>query len=259
MNQNSGRRQLTNGTPKGARPAGTGKRGSVLDPSGIGIGGKARQIQQEREPRRPFYQSADRRTASTEDDIPLTVAGHRPIDNPSRALANHDFENTCRVGRSPPPAELPQYYPFLRATALDHLPHRAEHRCRSLPGSASEEPDRHLSGSERFPGAALFARTALSSVAASTSQTQITRSGRLPSRGPRSQAQVLGNQTRSAALPTNRSPENPAATSRTNSLLPLVRSTSEVLAGPPLRAAWRPSSRPVHPACRLFVVAATTP
>src|SRR5881394_796874 len=41
----------------------TGKRGSVFDPREFAIGCHAWQMQQEREPSRSFYQSANRRTA----------------------------------------------------------------------------------------------------------------------------------------------------------------------------------------------------
>src|SRR5271170_5531838 len=69
----------------------TGKRGSVLDPCEIAIGRHARQMQQEREPCRAFYQSANRRTAQTENEIPLPVTGDRPISNLCWALADHDL------------------------------------------------------------------------------------------------------------------------------------------------------------------------
>jgi hypothetical protein len=69
----------------------TGKGWSVLDPSGIAIGCHARQMQQEREPGRSFYQSADRRTVQTEDEISLPMARYRPISDFRGALADHDF------------------------------------------------------------------------------------------------------------------------------------------------------------------------
>src|SRR5271155_307668 len=59
----------------------TGERGSVLDPRGIGVGCHARQMQQDREPCRSLYQSADRRTAETEDEITLPV-NRAPPDRP---------------------------------------------------------------------------------------------------------------------------------------------------------------------------------
>ncbi len=67
----------------------TGKGWSVLHPSGTAIGCHARQMQQEREPCRSFYQSADRRTLETKYEISLPMARYRPICNFRGALADH--------------------------------------------------------------------------------------------------------------------------------------------------------------------------
>jgi hypothetical protein len=69
----------------------TGKGWSVLNPSGIGVGGHARQMPQEREPCGSFYQCADRRTVQTEDEISLPMARHRPISDFSGTLADHEL------------------------------------------------------------------------------------------------------------------------------------------------------------------------
>src|SRR5271154_2024725 len=68
----------------------TGKRGSVFDACDFAIGCHAWQMQQEREPRRAFYQSANRRTAQTENEIPLPVTGDRPISDFRGAFADQD-------------------------------------------------------------------------------------------------------------------------------------------------------------------------
>jgi hypothetical protein len=80
-----------------------------------------------------------------------------------------------------------------------------------------------------------LATEAPSSAALSTFYPLQTILGRLPSRARRNQVQVLGNQTHSAVLLTNRKPESPATTLGSNSLLLLVRSTSEVLEYLPTR------------------------
>src|SRR5271170_4073712 len=52
----------------------TGKGGPILDPSDFAVGCQAWQMQQEREPCRSLYQSADRRAAQAENEISLPVA-----------------------------------------------------------------------------------------------------------------------------------------------------------------------------------------
>src|ERR1700733_8219634 len=69
----------------------TGERGAVLDARDFAIGCHAGQMQQQREPRRAFYQSANRRTTQTENEIALPVTGDRPISDSRGALADHDL------------------------------------------------------------------------------------------------------------------------------------------------------------------------
>jgi hypothetical protein len=64
--------------------------GSVLDAGLTAVALHARQMNKERETRRPLYQCADRRTAQPQDEIAFPMTGYGAVCSFSGALADHD-------------------------------------------------------------------------------------------------------------------------------------------------------------------------
>src|SRR5215212_7534152 len=84
-----------------------GERGPVPHAGAEIVARHARQVEQDREPRRAFHQGADGRAAQPQDEVPLPVARHRPVGRLRRALGDHDLGG--HEGLAPAAAARPRH------------------------------------------------------------------------------------------------------------------------------------------------------